>query len=49
MYYPFLDVKEGHHSASHNNNSDGYESGFTRQEDVKKLISLRFRLNRNVC
>src|SRR6202789_96055 len=25
MYYPFLDVKEGHHSASHNNNSDGYE------------------------
>ena len=25
MYYPFLEVKEGHHSASHNNNSDGYE------------------------
>ncbi len=25
MYYPFLDVKDGHHSASHNNNSDGYE------------------------
>jgi hypothetical protein len=25
MYYPFLHVKEGHHSASHNNNSDGYE------------------------
>src|SRR5579871_5772995 len=25
MYYPFLDVKEGHHSASHDNNSDGYE------------------------
>jgi hypothetical protein len=25
MYYPFLDIKEGHHSASHNNNSDGYE------------------------
>jgi hypothetical protein len=25
MYYPFLDVKGGHHSASHNNNSDGYE------------------------
>jgi len=25
MYYPFLDVKEGHHGASHNNNSDGYE------------------------
>jgi Protein of unknown function (DUF1552) len=25
MYYPFLDVKEGHHSASHSNNSDGYE------------------------
>jgi hypothetical protein len=25
MYYPFLEVKEGHHSASHNNASDGYE------------------------
>jgi hypothetical protein len=25
MYYPFLDVKDGHHAASHNNNSDGYE------------------------
>jgi hypothetical protein len=25
LYYPFLDVREGHHSASHNNNSDGYE------------------------
>ena len=25
MYYPFLDVKEGHHAASHNNNSDAYE------------------------
>jgi len=25
MYYPFLDVKEGHHGASHNNNSDSYE------------------------
>jgi hypothetical protein len=25
MYYPFLDVKEGHHAASHNNDSDGYE------------------------
>src|SRR5277367_1656376 len=25
MYYPFLEVKEGHHSASHNNNSEGYE------------------------
>jgi hypothetical protein len=25
MYYPFLNVREGHHSASHNNNSDGYE------------------------
>ena len=25
MYYPFLNVKEGHHGASHNNNSDGYE------------------------
>jgi hypothetical protein len=25
MYYPFLNVKEGHHAASHNNNSDGYE------------------------
>jgi hypothetical protein len=25
MYYPFLEVKEGHHGASHNNNSDAYE------------------------
>ncbi len=25
MYYPFLGVKEGHHAASHENNSDGYE------------------------
>ena len=25
LYYPFLDVKEGHHAASHKNNSDGYE------------------------
>ena len=25
MYYPFLGVREGHHAASHNNNSDGYE------------------------
>jgi len=25
LYYPFLEVKDGHHSASHNNNSDGYE------------------------
>ncbi len=25
MYYPFLDVKTGHHSASHSNNSDAYE------------------------
>ena len=25
MYYPFLGVKEGHHSASHDNNSDSYE------------------------
>src|ERR1700678_4285954 len=25
MYYPFLDVKEGHHAASHGNHTDGYE------------------------
>jgi Protein of unknown function (DUF1552) len=25
MYYPFLQVSEGHHAASHNNLSDGYE------------------------
>jgi hypothetical protein len=25
MYYPFLQVREGHHGASHNNLSDGYE------------------------
>ena len=26
MYYPFLGVTQGHHGASHNNNSDGYEA-----------------------
>ena len=25
LYYPFLDVREGHHAASHNNQSEGYE------------------------
>src|SRR5437016_5897431 len=25
LYYPFLEVREGHHSASHNNLSAGYE------------------------
>ena len=25
MYYPFLDVKDGHHGESHNNLSEGYE------------------------
>ncbi len=25
MYYPFLEVSDGHHAASHNNNSDAYE------------------------
>jgi hypothetical protein len=25
LYYPFLEVREGHHAASHQNNSDGYE------------------------
>src|SRR5947209_64755 len=25
LYYPFLEVREGHHSASHNNTSEGYE------------------------
>ena len=25
MYYPFLEVKEGHHAASHDNSSAGYE------------------------
>jgi hypothetical protein len=25
MYYPFLDVADGHHAASHDNNSAGYE------------------------
>ncbi len=25
LYYPFLGVKDGHHGASHDNNSDGYE------------------------
>jgi hypothetical protein len=25
MYYPFLNVNTGHHAASHDNTSDGYE------------------------
>ena len=25
MYYPFLNVREGHHAASHDNTSEGYE------------------------
>ena len=25
MYYPFLEVREGHHAASHHNNSEAYE------------------------
>jgi hypothetical protein len=25
LYYPFLNVSEGHHAASHANNTDGYE------------------------
>ncbi len=25
LYYPFLDVREAHHGASHNDTSDGYE------------------------
>jgi len=25
LYYPFLQVRDGHHSASHNNQSEGYE------------------------
>lgn len=25
MYYPFLEVREGHHAASHSNNNDAYE------------------------
>jgi hypothetical protein len=25
LYYPFLDVRQGHHGASHSNTSDGYE------------------------
>ncbi len=28
LYYPFLDVKDGHHGESHNNLSDGYERYF---------------------
>jgi hypothetical protein len=26
LYYPWLGVTQGHHAASHNNNSDGYEA-----------------------
>jgi hypothetical protein len=43
MYYPFLDVKEGHHGASHNNNSDSYEK-ITRFH-VEQYAYLAAKLN----
>src|SRR5438270_7868467 len=43
MYYPFLEVKEGHHAASHNNNSDGYER--IARFHVSQLAYLASRLD----
>ncbi len=42
-YYPFLDVKEGHHAASHNNLSDGYER--IARFHVGQLAYLATKLN----
>jgi len=43
MYYPFLNVKEGHHGASHNNNSDEYER--ITQFHVAQYAYLASKLN----
>jgi Protein of unknown function (DUF1552) len=42
-YYPFLDVKEGHHAASHHNLSDGYER--IARFHVSQLAYLATKLN----
>jgi hypothetical protein len=43
MYYPFLNVKEGHHAASHANNTDGYER--IAHFHVSQFAYLASRLN----
>jgi hypothetical protein len=43
LYYPFLEVREGHHSASHNNASDGYER--ISRFHVSQLAYLATRLD----
>jgi hypothetical protein len=43
MYYPFLQVKDGHHAASHNNNSDDYER--IARFHVSQFAYLASRLN----
>ena len=43
LFYPFLDVRDAHHLASHNDNSDGYER-ITRHY-ITQLAYLAGRLN----
>ena len=43
LYYPFLDVREGHHSASHNDLSDGYER--ISRFHLSQLAALATRLD----
>lgn len=43
MYYPFLQVTQGHHGASHNNNSDEYER--ISRFHVSQLVYLATKLD----
>ena len=43
LYYPFLNVSDGHHSASHANNTDGYER--IAQFHLSQLAYLANRLD----
>jgi hypothetical protein len=42
QYYPFLEVNDGHHAASHNNNSDAYER--VARWHVEQLVYLSQKL-----
>lgn len=42
QYYPFLEVSDGHHAASHNNNSDAYER--VARWHVEQLVYLAQKL-----
>jgi len=43
QYYPFLEVMDGHHAASHNNNSDAYER--VARWHVEQLVYLSQKLD----